>query len=157
MLCYLFVFCVKGAETKIFRLPYIRFVRVCVCSCFCVCVYVCVLLCVCMCVRAHVCVYVCMCVTGESRANGNGPTPQPSPPGSPKKSSRSSSPRAAGELRITLLWCNCQETASYFWVVIEAATEQHLKNENGSFFHSACFFDQSCFHGAVPMVFSLGP
>ncbi|XP_076446720.1 E3 ubiquitin-protein ligase MYCBP2-like isoform X7 [Babylonia areolata] len=36
---------------------------------------------------------------GESRANGNGPTPQPSPPGSPKKSSRSSSPRAAGSSR----------------------------------------------------------
>ena len=35
--------------------------------------------------------------------------------------------------------------------------EQRLKNENGSFFHSACFFDQSCFHGAVPMVFSPGP
>ncbi|KAK7473506.1 hypothetical protein BaRGS_00035259, partial [Batillaria attramentaria] len=36
---------------------------------------------------------------GESRANGNGPTPQPSPPGSPKKSSRSSSPRATGSSR----------------------------------------------------------
>ena len=36
-------------------------------------------------------------VVGESRANGNGPTPNPSPPGSPKKTSRSSSPKPPSE------------------------------------------------------------
>ncbi|KAK6172343.1 hypothetical protein SNE40_016020 [Patella caerulea] len=34
---------------------------------------------------------------GESRANGNGPTPNSSPPGSPKRTSRSSSPKLKSE------------------------------------------------------------